>query len=78
MSKLNDFRDMIDNIEDTEQFVGDTSLDDYDEGFIDIRDADYEINSIVKNREYNIEDLESFVVISTIARLPYDRFLNIN
>ena len=36
-----------DNIEDAEQFVVDTSLDEFDEGFIDIRDADDEINSMV-------------------------------
>ena len=44
-----------DNIEDAEQFVVDTSLDEFDEGFIDIRDADDEINSMVKE---SIEDQE--------------------
>ena len=42
-----------DNIEDAEQFVVDASLDEFDEGFIDIRDADDEINSMVKE---SIED----------------------
>jgi len=44
-----------DDIEDAEQFVVDTSLDEFDEGFIDIRDADDEINSMVKE---SIEDQE--------------------
>ena len=44
-----------DSIEDAEQFVVDTSLDEFDKGFIDIRDADDEINSMVKE---SIEDQE--------------------
>jgi len=44
-----------DIIKDVEQFVVDTSLDEFDEGFIDIRDADDEINSMVKE---SIEDQE--------------------
>ena len=42
-----------DNIEDAEQFVVDSSLDEFDEGLIDIRNADDEINSMVKE---SIED----------------------
>ena len=38
-----------------EEFVVDSSLDEFDEGFIDIRDADDEINSMVKE---SIEDQE--------------------
>ena len=44
-----------DNIEDTEQVVLDSSLDEFVEGFIDIRNADDEINSMVKE---SIEDQE--------------------
>jgi len=39
--------------------------------------VDDEMNSIVKDRAFSIEDLESYVVISTIVRLPYDGFSNI-
>jgi len=42
-----------DNTEDAEELVVDTSLDEFDEGFDDIRDADDEINSMVKE---SIED----------------------
>jgi len=41
------------NIEDAEQFVVETSIDEYVEGFVDIRNADDEINSMVKE---SIED----------------------
>jgi len=44
-----------DNIEDAEQFVMDSSLDEFDEGFIDNRGADDEINSMVKE---SIDDQE--------------------
>jgi len=45
----------FDNIEEAEQFVVDTYLDEIDEGFFDVRDADDEINSMVKE---SIEDQE--------------------
>ena len=44
-----------DNIEDAEQFIVDTSIDEFDKGFKNIRDADDEINSMVKE---SMEDQE--------------------